>query len=471
MKLNDAKDICLGNKPIKAVYLGDRLIWGRGSKEYMPVMSGITNYYDCHYDMTEESWQNLLDNRTPVTWQGSTLQPDGSVLVTGANNSYGRFVTPGVQDPNQRTVYLIAKCDEPSASWETDSIFFTGMTIGGGTGRGFTLAATNKAQGELYKIWSDQWGGGLTTDVSALDYHVIALVRNGSANKIYVDGISKGDFENDVLYTNSPESPHEWGVGCITRNNTYYDFGGKTNKYIKFIAVGSTAHTEEQVKENSEWLMERFLIENQEQEEPLPDGYTRLLAIESTKTGRTTPLQLMELQNTSKIVVDYEMTVEPTSMSYTVFCSSGDPWMWRAIGVFTLSGKSVSRLAVNNHTTDGEPIKPGVRYLVTAEGNYCEFVPVDQNKNTVRIESQYSLNITKTSGIYINSYYNQVSDWAGGVRYYSLKHYVDGELENDFVPVMYKNPASSAAEQIGMYDRVKNHFSPCGNGTWTPIYP
>lgn len=207
-------------------------------------------------------------------------------------------------------------------------------------------------------------------------------------------------------------------------------------------------------------------------EPPLPDGYTRLLAIESTNSSPNSPLQLLTLQNTSKIVADYEITVEPTHMNYCVFCTNAEAWMWRVNALFRLSNSIKSRLSVFNSSgksvvTEGEPVKIGVRYLVTAEGNYCEFVPLDPNETTIRIESPHTLNIQRQSGIVINSYGMQTSDWSEGVRYYSLKHYVDGELQNDFVPVLYE---INNEMRIGMYDRITKTPSPFNKNGWNPIY-
>lgn len=104
---------------------------------------------------------------------------------------------------------------------------------------------------------------GIITDTSAVEYHVVVLVgydmENGKTEqRLYIDGELAGINTNN--YGASAHARELYGgymvINGIARPG--FQFDSDVNIYLKYFSMGSIAHTEEQIKQNSKWLMKKY---------------------------------------------------------------------------------------------------------------------------------------------------------------------------------------------------------------------
>lgn len=251
MILNNAKDILIGNTPIKSAYMGAVKVWGRSSFEFMPIMTGVTDYFDCTKGMTTETWENLAGGNNAF-WVGMEIQADGSAGVTGRSWSYGQFTSPYTAN---RTIYAVFKTDPIGLVYSNGHILAScGGTVGNTpTGSLFSISVEGYQKPDY--ITSDQMGIGVPSTITSEEYHVVAVKRNGDANLLYIDGVQHGGIlNNGVVYGD------HWGIGVIVHANGIISNSASYEvlRQIKFIAVSSNAHTAEEVAKNSAFLYEKF---------------------------------------------------------------------------------------------------------------------------------------------------------------------------------------------------------------------
>lgn len=230
--------------------------------DFMPHMDNVTNYYDCTKDVTIGGyWLSQVDcygTRYDMPLGGNiSLAADGSVTMTGDSNGYAWFTTK-TTDPRTRTVYLVAKTDHDTTQSQNPMLF---GCISLYSGSGAFNIATYRGGNDV--ILYDSFGSPfINSGATALDYHVITLVRDGSEYRMYIDGDFKGSCTNDNTYfTNSQDGTHVFGVGCLHSQNGYYNWGDKVRKYFKFVAVADAVHTAAQIAENAAWLRSHFELD------------------------------------------------------------------------------------------------------------------------------------------------------------------------------------------------------------------
>lgn len=252
MILNNAKDILIGNTPIKSAYMGAIKVWDRSSFEFMPIMTGVTDYFDCTKGMTTETWQNLAGGNNAF-WVGMEIQPDGSAGVTGRSWSYGQFTSPYTTN---RTIYAVFKTDPIGLVYLNGHILAScGGTVGNTpTGSLFSISVEGYQTPDY--ITSDQMGIGAASTATSENYHVVAVTRDNGHNVIYIDGVAHGTLSNNVAYGNY------WGIGVVVYSNGIISNATSWEglRQIKMIAVGSEAHTAEEIAENSTWLYQKFCV-------------------------------------------------------------------------------------------------------------------------------------------------------------------------------------------------------------------
>ena len=250
MILNNMQNILIGSAGAKAAYLGAVKVWG--GVAFMPVMDGITDYFDCTHGMTTDTWENLAGGENAF-WVGMEIQPDGSAGVTGRSWSYGQFTSPYTEN---RTIYAVFKTDPIGLVNSNGHILAScGGTVSySTTGQLFSISVEGYQEPDY--ITSDQMGIGAASTATSESYHVVAVTRNNGLNVIYVDGVAHGTLSNNVAYGNY------WGIGVIVHSNGIISNTASWEglRQIKFIAVGSTAHTAEEIAENSAWLKNHFGI-------------------------------------------------------------------------------------------------------------------------------------------------------------------------------------------------------------------
>lgn len=218
---------------------------------FMPVMDGVTDYFDYRRGLTETGWENLAGGNDAF-FIGMKPQTDGSAGVYGHTGSYGQFASPYTPE---RTVYAVFRTDPIGlVSKNAHILGACGTSIHRYTqGAMFTIQIEGYAQADT--IGSDQWGIGIPSSVTSETYHVAALTRTTSGlNTLYVDGAQAGTLQNAVAYGDN------WGIGVVVDRSGIIsnDMSYSALQQIKFIALSSEAHTADEIAENSAWLYQKF---------------------------------------------------------------------------------------------------------------------------------------------------------------------------------------------------------------------
>lgn len=230
----------------------------------MPVMDGITNYYDCKRDVTIggywKSQVKFYEKSYDMPLGGNiSIADDGAITMTGDSSGYAWFCS-ATADYTTRSAYVIAKAD--ASTIHSQNPVLLGVSSAGGDKNTVSIAT----QRNTNVLDLDLWGANVESVVNSSDYHVCVWTRNGSINSFYVDGVLIGtlDVSNKYYANYSTYQGCEeqlWGVGCLFRGNSYNSWGDKVQKYFKFIAIADTAHTSEQIAENTAWLKNYYNLD------------------------------------------------------------------------------------------------------------------------------------------------------------------------------------------------------------------
>ncbi len=213
------------------------------NQTYMPNMIGITAYCDSEEYENGTEWRNNVGLNNIQIQGTATKSSDGSVILSGGSSSYASI---DVGKTDNRTIYVIAKCNNETVDiW--DPIVTSAITKDNIYHALDTFSYNNKIVGS--SIVND-----IFSEKSSLDYTVVAIVSNAynSKYKLYVNGEYIGEetayhtYRNNMMYLNA-----------IYRNNMKYSANSVS---YKFLAVSGIMQTEEQILQNSTWLMNKYNI-------------------------------------------------------------------------------------------------------------------------------------------------------------------------------------------------------------------
>lgn len=229
--------------------------------DLMPHMDAITNYYDCKKDVTIwgywVSQVKFYEKSYDMPLGGNiSIASDGSVTMLGDSAGYAWFHS-ATADYTTRTAYMIVRAD--ASTVHSQNPVLLGVSSASGDKNTVSIA-TNRNTNVLDL---DMWGANVESTVNASSYHVCVWTRNGNDNKFYIDGVLIGSIDVSNKYYRPIDTymgceEHLWGVACLFRNNAYDSWGDKVQKYFKFIAIADTAHTAEQIAENTAWLQNYY---------------------------------------------------------------------------------------------------------------------------------------------------------------------------------------------------------------------
>lgn len=209
------------------------------SAETMPVMDGITAYFD--------TGTGSLTHLTEAVLSFNNVEEDGALFMKSRDGCARIYA-------NDMPViaYIVFK------TLNDGTIIDRSLSPGYNYGMG--LYVSNHAI-TCHSCNSD----GVSSNVSAEEYHVVALVgydmENGNTEqRLYIDGELAGINANN--YSTGDYAKGRYGgymaINGIARPGFQYD--SNLNLYLKCFGMGSVAHTEEQIKQNSAWLMSKYGI-------------------------------------------------------------------------------------------------------------------------------------------------------------------------------------------------------------------
>ena len=208
----------------------------------MPKMLGVNSYFDSNDYTSGNEWKNKAGVNNIIINGSANKESDGSVSLQGTSESYGSI---NVGKTYNRTMYLIAKCQNYYNDYL--GMFTSGITYD----QSYYSLDIFSYQGKMYasSIWGD-----VQCDISSMQYNVAAIVSNleNSEYSFYINGKLIGTakaqwgYRNDMMYLNTQ---YRGGFG-------FYD--SRVN--YKFLAVSTLKQSEEDVLENSRWLMNKYNI-------------------------------------------------------------------------------------------------------------------------------------------------------------------------------------------------------------------
>ena len=208
----------------------------------MPKMLGVNSYFDSNDYTSGNEWKNKAGVNNLIINGSANKESDGSVSLQGTSESYGSVK---VGKTYNRTMYLIAKCQNYYNDYL--GMFTSGITYD----QSYYSLDIFSYQGKMYasSIWGD-----VQCDISSMQYNVAAIVSNleNSEYSFYINGKLIGTakaqwgYRNDMMYLNTQ---YRGGFG-------FYD--SRVN--YKFLAVSTLKQSEEDVLENSRWLMNKYNI-------------------------------------------------------------------------------------------------------------------------------------------------------------------------------------------------------------------
>lgn len=263
-----------GDTELKRLYRGGTLIWEKPSLPMMPHLDGVLCYYDCNdgigRDGTHDVWNNRIQGGGDMQLWNVGIAADGALdfrTNTGNGSGNGRFSC----STENATMYVLFK--RTGGGDISNYIHICGSVA---NGEHFPYVGNDGSYWKLgvqFMLNRNGYGTGgvfqfdITNDcirdmsISCLDYHVVCCVRqkNGAVydNIMYVDGSLIGRIDG-TPYPPGTNYGVCLGVDSFGFEDATYD-GYDT--LVKMIAVGSQAHTAQQVAENSAWLLNHFNIE------------------------------------------------------------------------------------------------------------------------------------------------------------------------------------------------------------------
>lgn len=208
----------------------------------MPKMLGVNAYFDSNDYTSGNEWKNKAGVNNLIINGSANKESDGSVSLQGTSESYGSI---NVGKTYNRTTYLIAKCQNYYDDYL--GMFTSGITYD----RWYYALDIYNYKGKMY---ASSNGGDITCDTSSMQYNVAAMVLNldNSKYSFYLNGklIGTADaqwgYRNDMMYLNAQY------------RERFSFFDSRVN--YKFLAVSTLTQSEEDVLENSRWLMNKYNI-------------------------------------------------------------------------------------------------------------------------------------------------------------------------------------------------------------------
>lgn len=252
-------DITLHN----AALLGAVLARGIGQPNYfMPVMTNIRGDFDVTRGAGSDAWVNQIDG-VPMAFRGGNAAVNNSELVLN-DGTYAVFDLP-VSSDGSFTVYAMLKSDYDSTKNQHDVLF--GSVMGNYRNGWRCVNSNGYASGAAFRSFMiDVFDGGASvlsggSPVSTYDkQHVIALRQTntgqGSAKlEAFIDGVKSSDYIDDGITASCNRS---WGLNCSANNGSIW-YKSNLTIYVKFWALGNSAHSDSDIIKNQQFLMKKLL--------------------------------------------------------------------------------------------------------------------------------------------------------------------------------------------------------------------
>lgn len=252
MKLNDAKNILIGDRQVEKVYLGEQLIWPQN----VPIPTdGLTDYFDCRIGLSLSSWKNQAGGNDIVFFGDPEIMEDGSLGLRDSAKDYGSLLSPYTEN---RTFYCIFKTEVFPAI--NDNVYILGASDADDASKVEGLWMTLCSNGypdtkNIMGISIDRFYVYYRSQILSDIYHT-AAVRISRQN----DGQYKTELFIDGQYSDEIISSYSYsdliGIGTILYHDGTTGAHQNKLKQIRALAIYSAAHSDEEILEHSREISE-----------------------------------------------------------------------------------------------------------------------------------------------------------------------------------------------------------------------
>ena len=217
----------------------------------MPHMDGIVGYYTPeNMDIVNNLWRNRFGTGENI--ELINAEKNGSALRF-LPNGYGTVKYQGI--PN--VIYIVSQSSDIPVSEK--QIALVGKNLKNMVnGNGFSVMI-NPTFPNTYTLTSI--GFDADSEISAdSTYHCVCAARDSltSTGSIYVDAEVTGNIsqaKDSTSYSSGSLCINNWR----NTNSTLWNSTASAVTDCLFFAFGVLSHTDEQIKQNSEWLMKKYL--------------------------------------------------------------------------------------------------------------------------------------------------------------------------------------------------------------------
>lgn len=257
MKLNDAKNILIGNKQVEKVYLGNHLIWPQTA----PIPTdGLTDYFDCRIGLSLSSWKNQAGGNDIVFFGDPEIMADGSLGLRDSAKDYGSLLSPYTEN---RTFYCIFKTEVFPAI--NDNVYILGASDADAAspvqGMWMTLCSNGHPDSRNMGISIDRFYVVHRGTIQSDAYHIAAVrisqMNGGYKMALFIDGQYSGETISGLPYSDLI------GIGTILYHDGSIGANKNVLKQIRALAIYSAAHSDEEILEHSKEISEGHLLHDQ----------------------------------------------------------------------------------------------------------------------------------------------------------------------------------------------------------------
>lgn len=248
MILNQAKNICFGEKAVLRIIRSSQIIWDRGTSERMPVMNGVTGYFTENVGVSADSWRNQVGSRR-IAFDGLTdadpiTHTGESVLIP--HGRYGTFYPKSDEFPEEFTIYSIARSETIGglgqffwSNYHSDTLpDGSGVELSTGWRSGVDLAFRSIAGG-LYELY---------TSYSGLHFQICAMSVRDGTGRCFVNGTFIGEIPVSRPMVNLLH------LGRRAKSDLEIATYSEYPVEYQLFAFAETAHTDAEILRNMGWL-------------------------------------------------------------------------------------------------------------------------------------------------------------------------------------------------------------------------
>lgn len=220
----------------------------------MPVTDGITGYFTADNGASETEWVNRIDG-SPMSFRGgNAIVYNGEVtLLSGVHAVFGLPYTDG-----DFTVYAVLRADYDSTKQRHGDLI--GSAYGNSACSWRAITSDGYSSGANFRTFMvNMYGDGISGSISDVcvktydGFHVVTMSQRDGRIYMYIDGVQT-DYDKEV--TN--RFGNYWGLNGIAYDDGTLGVSNSTALHIRLWALGSAAHTAEEILRNHSFLMRNF---------------------------------------------------------------------------------------------------------------------------------------------------------------------------------------------------------------------